>query len=181
MTDKPLYVKRPLPRWQCRGREDRTLLESWTLQQLDLEEIEAANPEDDIRMHSDKHSIQTTEHAGKALRRGRLIAAVEKRDRRAVQQLLSNHPDLMPLALQLLMEKPGRGRKKGEKRKGDFPPTERALLQFASNDVDHIKRIWRRYFKNQNRSQREPPTAIGISAKRNNVSEQALINWRKNR
>jgi hypothetical protein len=105
-------------------------------------------------------------------------------------QLVGNKPEWFRFALWQLWQlahrpsvigkKNNQGRKKGESRPSDYSPLERDILSDASNDVDRIRMVWKRHFKKQNRSERQPPTAVQIAARRYGVGERLLMNWRSN-
>ncbi|MCK1450440.1 hypothetical protein IVB36_05845 [Bradyrhizobium sp. 35] len=78
-------------------------------------------------------------------------------------------------------KKNNRGRKRGESRPSDFSPLERDALSDAAQDMDRIRAIWKRRFGKMNRSERQPPTALEIAARRNGVDEDKLRSWRSNR
>ena len=105
-------------------------------------------------------------------------------------QLTSNNPELLRFALwqlwQLAHSPPpkgkenNRGRKRGESRPSDFSPEESAALSDASLDVDRIRNIWKRHLRKMNRSERHPPTALQIAARRSGVDVDKLRSWRSN-
>lgn len=105
-------------------------------------------------------------------------------------QLTGNNPELFRFALWQLWQlahspppkgkKNNRGRRRGESRPSDFSPEESAALSDASQDVDRIRDIWKRRLGRMNRSERQPPTALEIAARRNGVDEDKLRSWRSN-
>jgi hypothetical protein len=146
-----------LPRWKCRNRADQKTLERWTNQQLDLiaDRPPAALVQNDAEMH------------------------------RALQALLSDKTLFQEHVAHVRMlltikNKRGRGRRRGERRPNDWSDDEVDVLPYAAEDVIRIRQIWKR-LGGQNRGDANPPTAIGIAARRHGLTEERLRSLLKNR
>jgi hypothetical protein len=166
------------PPWHCHSEREQKLLEAWTNKQLDLLDEPTA---DDIRhdfenFSDDRYAEALTKYVTGRLKRGRIVEAIKSGAPKTVERLTANNEELRRWALEQLMrmrKPPGRGRKDREPRPGDYSEVERTVLQDASEDVDRIQQIWNRHYKRQNRSHRQPPTAIQISARRNKLADIA--------
>jgi hypothetical protein len=79
-----------------------------------------------------------------------------------------------------IKNKRGRGRRRGERRPNDWSDDEVDVLPYAAEDVIRIRQIWKR-LGGQNRGDANPPTAIGIAARRHGLTEERLRSLLKNR
>jgi hypothetical protein len=107
-----------------------------------------------------------------------VILAVRAKDRATVERL-ADTPELRQLALREALRQHRRGREKGEQRPRDLPQTTKWGCEEALEDVEHIRRIWKRHYGRRNRAME--PTAIEIAARRWGIKDETLINFKKNR
>jgi hypothetical protein len=164
------------PSWDCFNEADKQRLERWTVEQLEPPGLRDL-PDDqywEMRMQLDpSFAASTEEHFGRRLRRGRVIEAIEDLDR-----LIGSDPELRKLALDRLRPR-GRGRRKGERRPGDWTADERRRLEAALGDVGRIRRLWKAELGKQNRT--EEPTAVQIAARMHGFEEIDLVAFQSNK
>lgn len=176
MTKSP-----PPPDWYCESLADQERFEAWTNRRLDeMFKPTDADRQRDIDIDNDPKveadiGGRYWRGAGHDRKRAQIRAAIKRKDRKILAQL---DPQLVWATLL-----PGRGRKKGESRPGDLPWYTRASCELAASDIDRIREIWNRPppdqgYGRQNRS--AAPTAVQIAARRWGLSEETLINFRKN-
>jgi hypothetical protein len=168
------------PRWICRDEKDQQRLEAWTNAQLDAIDavFEAAyDPARDPFYIFHPTLAALEEENAQRVKRGRVILAARAGDHETLARLA----DTLELR-RLAFKRHRRGREKGERRPRDLPQVTKVCCEDALDDVEHIRRIWKREYGRQNRGADSPPTAMGIAARRHGIEDETtLINFKKNR
>lgn len=196
------------PNWICNGEREQELLAKWTLGQLSIEpsgmewwqnqqrkrakfnrEPLPTNPRlanmikylgwREQRSDNGKFERMILREGKRLKKRKPIMAAVKASDGDALIRLSDDDSELLRLAIEALTHKPGRGRKEGEPRETDHDLEKLDSLRCACVDIKRIYEIWQREFSKRNRSYRNPPTALGIAARRWDLDESELEQFRK--
>jgi hypothetical protein len=156
MNTDPIVLRKP--RWDCRHQADQEALEQWTDEQLDL--------------IADRPPEALVEHDAKMYHALQALLSDQNLFRRQIERVRD---------FALWRHKRGRGRRKGEQRSDDWSDAELDAVPYAAEDVTRIRLIWKCEFGKQNRGDADPPTAIGIAARRHGLTEERLRLMLKNR
>jgi hypothetical protein len=167
------------PPWVCHSEADIERFETWTNARLD--EMFEPRPDEhliQLSLQDPKFAAAVEHEASTRLKRGRVIMAARAGDTATLARLADTE-ELRRLAFR----RHRRGREKGEYRNRDLPHLTRWCCEEALADVKHIRQIWQRPppYGYGRRNRAIEPTAISIAARRYNLDEGVLINFKKNR
>lgn len=171
-----MFIKPPLPRWDCHDEKDQERLEAWTNARLDSIDDTAADPKRDPFHIFDPTVAVLEQDIAQRLKRGRVKIAARAGHYETVARL-ADTVELRRLALSSLDHR--RGREIGDQRPNDLPQTTKRCCEEALADVEHIRQIWKTTYGKRNRS--ASPTAMEIAARRWGIDDTLLINFKKNR
>jgi hypothetical protein len=167
------------PHWDCHSEADIRRFEAWTNARLD-EMFEPRSDEHFIQLSllDPKFATAVEHEASTQLKRGRVIMAARAGDTATLVRLADTE-ELRRLAFR----RHRRGREKGERRPRDLPELTSWCCEEALADMKRIRQIWQRPppYGYGRRYRAIDPTAISIAARRYNLDESVLINFKKNR